>query len=221
MSRDVLLIDNLDSFTFNLVEAFERLGSRVSVVRNSVSAGGALNRAIESDALIVLSPGPGRPENAGCCLDLISLAASRVPLLGICLGHQAIVLHAGGRVERAVAPVHGKASRLDHDGTGPFAGIGQPIHVGRYHSLCTPSPPEQYHVHAEIDGMAMAISDEQAMQYGLQFHPESILTTSGDQILANILRVNRVRQTAISRSPCPPGSASAEPASLPSGPASG
>ena len=221
MSRDVLLIDNLDSFTFNLVEAFERLGSRVSVVRNSVSAGGALNRAIESDAVIVLSPGPGRPENAGCCLDLISLAAGRVPLLGICLGHQAIVLQAGGRVERAAAPVHGKASRLYHDGTGPFDGIGQPIHVGRYHSLCTRSPPERFHVHAEIDGMAMAISDEQALQYGLQFHPESILTTGGDQIIANILRATRVRQTAISRSPCPPENASAEPASLPSGPASG
>ena len=221
MSRDVLLIDNLDSFTFNLVEAFERLGSRVSVVRNSVSAGGALNRAIESDAVIVLSPGPGGPENAGCCLDLISLAAGRVPLLGICLGHQAIVLQAGGRVERAAAPVHGKASRLYHDGTGPFDGIGQPIHVGRYHSLCTRSPPERFHVHAEIDGMAMAISDEQALQVGLQFHPESILTTGGDQIIANILRATRVRQTAISRSPCPPENASAEPASLPSGPASG
>ena len=221
MSRGVLLIDNLDSFTFNLVEAFERLGSRVSVLRNSVAADEALNRAIETDALIVLSPGPGRPEHAGCCLDLISLAAGRVPLLGICLGHQAIVLQAGGRVKRAAAPVHGKASRLDHDGTGPFAGIGRPIHVGRYHSLCTPSPPKRFHIHAEIDAMAMAISDERAMQYGLQFHPESILTTSGDQILANILRVTRVRQTAISRSPCPPESASAGPALLPSGPASG
>jgi anthranilate synthase/aminodeoxychorismate synthase-like glutamine amidotransferase len=220
MSRDVILIDNLDSFTFNLVEAFERLGSRVAVLRNSARAADVLDRALKNDALIVLSPGPGRPEDAGCCLELISLAAGQVPLLGICLGHQAIVLEAGGQVIRAPAPVHGKANQLSHDGRGPFAGIDRPIHVGRYHSLCTPNPPARFRVHSEIDRMAMAISDKEAMQVGLQFHPESILTTGGDQILANILRQSW-RASAVSFRPCPPGSASAGPALLPSGPASG
>ena len=219
MSRSVILIDNFDSFTFNLVDSFERLKSDVTVLRNSVSADEVSDRAIDTGALIVLSPGPGRPEDAGCCLDLISLAFGRIPLLGICLGHQAIVLEAGGRVIQATMPVHGKASQIRHDGNGPFAGIDGPIHVGRYHSLCTPEPPRRFRVHAEIDGMAMAISDEQAMQVGLQFHPESILTNGGDRILENVLQWSRRR--TISYRPSPPGNASAGRASLPSGPASG
>lgn len=187
MTRDIILIDNLDSFTFNLVEAFERLDGRVTVLRNGVDPALAVERALEREALIVLSPGPGRPEGAGCCLDLIAQAKGRVPLLGICLGHQAIVLEAGGRVTRAPEPVHGKATLMRHDGTGPFRRLGERLLVGRYHSLCTIEPPARFHVHAEIDGMAMAISDRQAMQTGLQFHPESILTRGGGTMLANIL----------------------------------
>ena len=185
MSRNVLLIDNLDSFSFNLVESFERLGCTVRVLRNSVSAEDALARA--DGSLIVLSPGPGRPEDAGCTMALIALAEGRVPVLGICLGHQALVQAAGGVVSRASVPVHGKSSRLDHDGTGPFAGMTGPVHIGRYHSLCTRDVPSRFHVHASIDGMAMAIGDRTAMQTGLQFHPESILTRQGDRMLANIL----------------------------------
>ena len=188
MTRSILLIDNLDSFTFNLVEAFERLGAAVRVIRNSVSADEALRRAREEEALIVLSPGPGAPDEAGCCLDLIRLAKGDVPLLGICLGHQAMVLEAGGTVARAPLPVHGKVSKLSHDGAGPFAGIDGPVAVGRYHSLCTRDIPPRFTVHAEIDGMAMAISDPAARQTGLQFHPESILTGAGDIILANIMK---------------------------------
>ncbi|MET1110965.1 MAG: aminodeoxychorismate/anthranilate synthase component II [Allosphingosinicella sp.] len=185
---NILLIDNLDSFSFNLVEAFERLGQRVHVLRNSTDAATALAIALENAALIVLSPGPGRPEEAGCCLDLIALALGRVRLLGICLGHQAIVQQAGGAVVRAGEPVHGKASRLHHDGRGPFEGLNGPVPVGRYHSLCTREVPARFRIHAEIDGMAMAISDAEALQTGLQFHPESILTRGGDRILANILK---------------------------------
>jgi anthranilate synthase/aminodeoxychorismate synthase-like glutamine amidotransferase len=184
--RSILLIDNLDSFSFNLVEAFERLGRKVHVLRNSVDPAEAFTMAQENRALVVLSPGPGGPEDAGCCLDLIALALGRVPLLGVCLGHQAIVHQAGGAVTRAPEPVHGKACRLDHDGAGPFAGLDGPIHVGRYHSLCTRDVPARFRVHAAIDGMAMAISDAKALQTGLQFHPESILTSGGDRILANI-----------------------------------
>lgn len=187
MKHHVLVIDNLDSFTFNLVDAFERLGCDVQVLRNSIPATRALAIAQEKKALIVLSPGPGGPEDAGCCLELIELALGKVPLLGVCLGHQAIVHQAGGKVTRASEPVHGKASSLDHDGAGPFAGLDSPFHIGRYHSLCTRDVPARFRVHADIEGMAMAISDADALQTGLQFHPESVLTRGGDAMLANIL----------------------------------
>ena len=187
MSGRVLMIDNLDSFTFNLVEAMERLGLEVRVLRNSVSAEAALAAAEESGARIVVSPGPGRPEDAGCSLELIARAKGRVPVLGVCLGHQAMVLEAGGQVARAPAPVHGKTSLVEHDGQGPFAGIEGPVQIGRYHSLCTRGIPARFTIHAEVDGMAMAISDANALQTGLQFHPESILTPVGSKLLANIL----------------------------------
>ncbi len=187
MSRSVLLIDNLDSFSFNLVEAFERLGCTVRVLRNTVAADEAFAAAEATNALIVLSPGPGRPDDAGCCLELIGLALGRVPLLGICLGHQAIVRQAGGAVTRAPAPVHGKTSLLHHNGEGPMRGLESPLGVGRYHSLCTRDLPARFRVHAGIDGMAMAISDRGARQTGLQFHPESILTRHGDTMLRNIV----------------------------------
>ncbi|QAY79803.1 anthranilate synthase component II [Sphingosinicella sp. BN140058] len=181
------MIDNLDSFTFNLVEAIERLGAKVRVLRNSVAAAEALAAAEQVGAHIILSPGPGRPEDAGCCLELIARARGRVPVLGVCLGHQAMVLEAGGEVCRAPAPVHGKTSLLVHDGQGPFAGLNGPVQIGRYHSLCTRNIPARFTVHAETEGMAMAISDPSALQTGLQFHPESILTPAGNRILANIL----------------------------------
>lgn len=183
----VLLIDNFDSFSFNLVESFERLGCAVRVLRNTVDAAHAFGMAKADGALIVLSPGPGRPEDAGCTMDLIALASGTVPVLGICLGHQALVAAAGGSVSRADPPVHGKSSLLEHDGTGPFAGLTDPVHIGRYHSLCTRDVPAAFHVHAAIDGMAMAISDPAARTTGLQFHPESILTRQGDRMLRNIL----------------------------------
>ena len=187
MSRSVLFIDTFDSFTFNLVEAFERLGCAVTVLRNTIHAEDAWVRALDDNALIVLSPGPGKPRDAGCCLELIALAKGEVPLLGICLGPQAIVEEAGGIVTRAPEPVHGKASLLDHDGAGPLRGLESPLGIGRYHSLCTRALPARFHIHAEIDGMAMAISDAEARQTGLQFHPESILTLRGDAILRNVL----------------------------------
>ena len=187
MIRHVVLIDHQDSFSFNLVEAFGRLGCAVRVLRSQVGAAEALALAADSNALIVLSPGPGRPEEAGCFLELVGLAKGRVPLLGVCLGHQAIVTEAGGSVERAAEPVHGKASLLRHDGAGPFRGLSGPVRIGRYHSLCTRTLPARFTVHAAIDGMAMAIADPAARQTGLQFHPESVLTAEGDRMLANIL----------------------------------
>jgi anthranilate synthase/aminodeoxychorismate synthase-like glutamine amidotransferase len=187
MTRNVLMVDNHDSFTFNIVEALERLGAKVRTVRNEIAAEDALEQAQEANAIILISPGPGRPEEAGCSMDLVRLAKGKVPLFGVCLGHQAMVLEAGGEVVRAPEPVHGKASLLNHDATGPFAGVPNPIKIGRYHSLCTHNPPPRFHVHAAIDGMAMAISDAAAKQVGVQFHPESVLTPGGQQILANVL----------------------------------
>jgi anthranilate synthase component 2 len=187
MSRNVLMIDNHDSFTFNIVEALERLGATVRTVRNEIAAEDAMAQAVRAGAMILISPGPGRPEEAGCCIDLIRLAKGKVPLFGVCLGQQAMVLEADGEVVRANQAVHGKASLLDHDGQGPFAGVPSPVKIGRYHSLGTPNPPARFHVHARIDGMAMAISDMEAKQIGVQFHPESVLTPVGQRILQNVL----------------------------------
>jgi anthranilate synthase component 2 len=188
MSRNILMVDNHDSFTFNIVEALERLGARVQTVRNEIAAGDAFQKARATNSTIFISPGPGRPEEAGCCIELISLAKGKVPLLGVCLGHQAMVVEAGGEVVRAPEVVHGKASLLDHDGSGPFAGLPSPVKIGRYHSLCTPNPPARFQVHARVGGMAMAISDPAAKQVGLQFHPESVLTPLGQRILENVVR---------------------------------
>jgi anthranilate synthase/aminodeoxychorismate synthase-like glutamine amidotransferase len=187
MTRPVLLIDNLDSFTFNLVESLERIGAEVHVRRNSIAPADALTEAEAKGALLMISPGPGTPQGSGCCLELITLAKGRLPLLGICLGHQALVQEAGGTVTRAPEPVHGKSMLLDHDGAGPFAGLPSPVRVARYHSLCTRDLPARFTIHAQVEGMAMAFSDPHALQAGLQFHPESILTTHGDIMLRNLL----------------------------------
>ena len=166
----------------------------MKVVRNTTSATAAMERARREDFIFLLSPGPGHPRDAGCCLDLIAEAKGRIPLIGICLGHQAIVLEAGGTVDRAPEIVHGKTSVLTHDGSGPFEGVPNPLAIGRYHSLCTPGPPANFTVHGAIDGMAMAISDSAAKQVGLQFHPESILTPQGDRLLAGLLAWTAARR---------------------------
>ena len=210
MKPHVLFIDNFDSFTFNLVEAFERLACDVRVLRNTVSAEAAFALAVEKQSLIVLSPGPGAPKDAGCCLELIALAKGRVPLLGVCLGHQAIVEQAGGTVTRAPEPVHGKSTRLDHDGAGPLHGLESPLTAGRYHSLCTRNVPPRFQVHAETEGMAMAITDQSAMQTGLQFHPESILTLHGDAILRNVLEQAAAALAARIADDAPPESSPTE-----------
>lgn len=194
-----LVVDNRDSFTFNLVDALRVTGTNVSVFRNDIPPGTLLSRAREQGAAILISPGPGSPDDAGCSLPLVRLARNHVPLVGICLGHQAIVAEAGGVVERAPAPCHGKVSRLIHSGGGPFAGLPSPLPIGRYHSLCTPVAdlPERFTVDAQLDGMAMAIRDDAAGQLGLQFHPESILTPSGDRLIVSIIAWARDRWSAL------------------------
>jgi anthranilate synthase component 1 len=197
---EVILVDNFDSFSWNLADAFERLGCRVRVLRNTAPARAVLDlaraRAGGRGGLVVLSPGPGAPQDAGSCMDIVTAAKGVVPLLGVCLGHQAIVSEAGGVVDRADTIVHGKATRLSHDGTGPFAGVPDPLFVGRYHSLATRRIPTRLHVHAAIGDMAMAVSDPAALQVGLQFHPESILTPEGQTLLANVVAAAAERRAS-------------------------
>lgn len=184
---DIVLIDNFDSFTFNLVDEFCRLGCKVAVFRNDIAATEALAIAETKRAVIVISPGPGTPQEAGCCLSLIQAALGRVPLLGICLGHQALVEALGGCVARAEHIVHGKRSEVHHDGRGAFAGLPNPLAVGRYHSLVAQLVPEELEVIAQVDDLVMAVRHRHHPALGLQFHPESILTTHGSRLLANAL----------------------------------
>ncbi len=183
-----VLIDNRCSFTFNLVHLLHEAGAEVTVLRNTVGAGEAVALAAAQRALIVFGPGPGAPADAGSTLAIVAAAKGRVPVFGVCLGLQAIGLEAGARIERAGAIVHGKASALTHDGEGPMRGLPNPFAAGRYHSLCVRGVPGRFRVHAELDGMAMAISDAQALQVGVQFHPESILTEEGVGLMRNVLR---------------------------------
>jgi anthranilate synthase component 2 len=185
----ILVIDNYDSFTYNLVHYLQELGAAVEVVRNDVvSAREALGMAPQA---VVLSPGPCAPEQAGVCLDLIAAAATaRVPLLGVCLGHQAIGAAFGGRVVRAGAVMHGKTSPVDHDGTGVFAGLPSPFVATRYHSLIVAAAtlPDALAVNARTaDGTIMGLRHRALPIHGVQFHPESIASEHGHALLANFL----------------------------------
>jgi anthranilate synthase/aminodeoxychorismate synthase-like glutamine amidotransferase len=182
----VLLIDNYDSFTYNLVHLLEELGAKVVVRRNDAVA---LDEAasLEPDRLVV-SPGPGRPADAGVSVALIRELGPRVGTLGVCLGHQAVVEAFGGEVGAARALLHGKASLLRHDGRGVFAGLPEEIEVGRYHSLAATRVPGELEVSARTDdGEVMAVRHRSHPIEGVQFHPESVLTPHGRTLLANFL----------------------------------
>lgn len=184
------MLDNLDSFTYNLVDEFQCLGFQPTVYRNTLTADFIFNKMIEhtkqtgQDIILVLSPGPGDPSHAGCLMELIKLCAGKIPMLGICLGHQALIEHYGGNVGRAEEIVHGKASAINHCGTGAFVNIQNPLPVARYHSLIGKDIPDELSVIADFNGMAMAISHESDAVLAYQFHPESILTTFGTTLLA-------------------------------------
>lgn len=179
----VIFVDNFDSFTFNLVEAFAARGCDVEVFRNTAEPEQLAQRVLNHDgpSLVVLSPGPGSPDEAGCCAALMALVVGRVPVFGICLGHQVIVEHFGGTVERAQEIVHGKTSVVRHDGQGLFQHCSPNMVVGRYHSLCANKRtiPDCLEVSASIGEMVMAVRHREAPVYGVQFHPESILTRDG------------------------------------------
>ena len=191
MSARLLLIDNYDSFTYNLVQAFLVLGADVRVFRND---------AITTEAAcelqpthLCISPGPGTPYDAGISMDMIRTFAGKVPVLGVCLGHQSIVEVFGGKVVRAARLMHGKTSVIEHDGAGVFAGLPAGCEVGRYHSLIAApqSLPPQLCVTARTpEGEIMGVRHRELVVEGVQFHPESILTPDGPKLLQNFLQLS-------------------------------
>jgi len=186
----IVLIDNYDSFTFNLVHYLGELGAEVVVYRNDKVTSAAVIAA-DPDA-IVLSPGPCTPKEAGICLDLIAQASAQIPILGVCLGHQAIGDAFGGKVVRAPVPVHGKLSEIRHEGAGIFRGINAPFNATRYHSLVVErqSMPRELAVTADTnDGLVMGLAHTRLPIHGVQFHPESIASEHGHLMLRNFLDI--------------------------------
>ena len=189
----ILVIDNYDSFTFNLVHYLMELGAEVDVVRNdALSAGQALSSGAQG---FLISPGPCTPNEAGISLDLVAACADAArPLLGVCLGHQAIAQHLGGRIERAPAIMHGKVSAIAHDGSGVFAGLSSPFDATRYHSLvlAPDSVPDTLIVNARAeDETVQGFRHRDLPIHGVQFHPESIASQHGHAVLANFLALSR------------------------------
>jgi len=186
---NVLFVDNFDSFTFNLVDELAKRHCGVDVWRNDQTASRLLEIALAMPAprLIVLSPGPGVPASAGACIDLVKLALGKVPLFGVCLGHQAIIEALGGTVGSAGEIVHGKADLIEHDGTGIFSTLPSPMTVGRYHSLAGFQIPQELRVTARCRDIVMAVQHRDHMTAGVQFHPESILTPLGGRLIENLM----------------------------------
>lgn len=184
----LLLLDNYDSFVHNLARYVAELGCAARVVRSDAVSVAEIERL--APQAVILSPGPCGPAEAGVCMSVVQQLGPRIPMLGVCLGHQAIAAALGGRVIRAPEPVHGRTSLMHHDGRGLFAGLPQPLRATRYHSLIAEerSLPVELRVTARTDdGLVMAVAHRDWPVYGVQFHPESILTQSGHQLLANFL----------------------------------
>jgi anthranilate synthase/aminodeoxychorismate synthase-like glutamine amidotransferase len=182
----ILLVDNYDSFTYNLAHLFGELGAEVDVRRNDAVTADEAER-LAPDYLVV-SPGPGRPADAGATLEVIRRLAPTTPTLGVCLGHQAIVEAFGGEVGQARELVHGKSCLVRHDGHGLFAGLPDEVEVGRYHSLAATRIPDVLEVTAHAaDGEVMAVRHRELPVVGVQFHPESVLTPKGPEIAQNFL----------------------------------
>jgi anthranilate synthase/aminodeoxychorismate synthase-like glutamine amidotransferase len=191
MKPRLLLIDNYDSFTYNLVQAFLVLGAEVQVYRNDAITPSAARKLSASH--LCISPGPGTPYDAGVSMDMIRAFAGSIPVFGVCLGHQSIVEVFGGKVVRAGRLMHGKTSLVEHDGRGLFAGLPRPCEVGRYHSLI--AAPESLPAHLEVtartpEGEIMGVRHRTLMVEGVQFHPESILTPEGPALMKNFLALS-------------------------------
>lgn len=181
---NILFIDNFDSFTYNLVDQFRQLGHSVTIFRNDYPFQALLDKARNTpECIVALSPGPGNPQEAGNLLAIIRELKNEIPLIGICLGHQAIIEALGGEVVHTGTVLHGKVSRITHDNQAMFMGINNPMPVARYHSLMGDKLPEELEVNAKFGDIIMAIRHKSRPICGFQFHPESILTVEGTQLL--------------------------------------
>ncbi len=186
----VLFIDNFDSFTYNLVDDFCKRNCTARVYRSDTDLE-QLKAVVEDfrPDLLVISPGPGTPDTAGVSLAAVGYFKDRLPIFGVCLGHQVIAQYFGGTVGHAPVPMHGKPSKVTHDGSGIFAGVENPLQAGRYHSLCVTKVPDGMRVTAEFEGIVMGLQHKQLPIFGVQFHPESILTPAGGRIIENVLHI--------------------------------
>lgn len=185
---DILLIDNVDSFTYNLVDQLRSSGHNVVIYRNQIPADVIIDKLSQMEKpVLLLSPGPGTPSEAGCMPELLRRLRGNLPIIGICLGHQAIVETYGGHVGQAGEILHGKASSITHDNQGMFACMNNPLPVARYHSLVGSNIPEGLTVNARFGDMVMAVRHDKDRVCGFQFHPESILTSQGARLLEQTL----------------------------------
>ncbi len=185
---NIIFIDNFDSFTYNLVDQFRSLGHQVTVYRNNIAAD-TIQSTVETleQPVIVLSPGPGAPSEAGVMPEVLKRLKGKVPMIGICLGHQAIVEAYGGTVAGAGEIVHGKVSMMEHQNHALYQGLPSPLAIARYHSLVATHVSDELTVTAEVDGLVMSVVHEQDKICGFQFHPESIMTTQGATLLENAI----------------------------------
>jgi len=189
-NRKVLFIDNFDSFTYNLVDDFCKRKCQAKVYRSDTELEELKRVAEEFEPdLLVISPGPGTPDTAGVSLAAVDYFKDKLPIFGVCLGHQVIVQHFGGKIGHAPVPMHGKPSRVTHNEKGVFAGVENPLQAGRYHSLVAAEIPDCLKITAEFEGIIMGVEHKELPIYGVQFHPESILTPAGGKIIENILAI--------------------------------
>jgi len=186
----ILFIDNFDSFTYNLVDEFCKRDCIAKVYRSDITEEKLIEISQQFDAdMVVISPGPGNPDSAGISLRAVDYFKNKLPILGVCLGHQVIVQYFGGAIGKCGVPVHGKGSRINHIETGIFEGIENPMQVGRYHSLCAKKLPTCLKKTADFEGIVMGVKHGDLDIYGVQFHPESILTPGGGKIIENMINI--------------------------------
>jgi anthranilate synthase/aminodeoxychorismate synthase-like glutamine amidotransferase len=189
-TKKVLFIDNFDSFTYNLVDDFCKRSCRAKVYRADTALEELVLVADDFEPdLLLISPGPGTPDSAGVTLSAIGHFKDKLPIFGVCLGYQAIVQYFGGKIAHAPEPMHGKGSRVTHNQRGIFAGVENPLQAGRYHSLCVLELPDCLEKTAEFDGIIMGARHKELPIFGVQFHPESILTPAGGRIIENVLSI--------------------------------
>jgi anthranilate synthase/aminodeoxychorismate synthase-like glutamine amidotransferase len=186
----VLFIDNFDSFTYNLVDEFGKRNCQTKVYRADTSLDVIKDVAETFDPqLVIISPGPGNPDSAGVSLAAIDYFKDKLPIFGVCLGHQSIVQYFGGQTSHAPTVMHGKGSRITHNAKGVFAGLENPLQAGRYHSLCAATLPDCLDQTAQFEDVVMAVQHKTLPIYGVQFHPESILTPTGGKLIENMLKI--------------------------------